>query len=112
MVGSLSLARIGVAVLLYAGLFDGPVSSRSITPQPGGAPKAPLSSIIAARKLDEFGKLSLSFELVETNDGQRRNFVSRGHGYSLWLGQGEAKLRLQRPAVAQRKQLQDRADLS
>jgi hypothetical protein len=59
------------------------------------------TQVTTRRTLSEsYGKLPLSFELNQGQTNGRVKFLSRGHGYSLFLTRGEVVLALQGPAAA------------
>lgn len=71
---------------------------------PGTAPLAtPAAGAAGCADVDEeqiaeaYGKLPLSFEANAGQTDARVEFVSRGHGYTLFLDDGEAVLRLRTP---------------
>ena len=68
---------------------------RTTAPAP---PAKSMSDAARARQLATYGKLPLSFEPNRGQTDQRVRFISRGHGYALFLTGNEAVLSLQKAA--------------
>ena len=72
-----------------------------ITPRRmGGTPLAAEKTAAAARLVESYGRLPLSFEANQGQTDSQVKFLSRGPGYSLFLTGDEAVLALRKPSSA------------
>ena len=101
---SLFCLSVGLAVLMGIGSFTIFVSSRespslefSLQPMKSPSAKKALTKETKAQLLKEYGKLPLSFEKNEGQVDREVKYLSRGHGYALYLGltSPPAQLRLE-----------------
>ena len=66
----------------------------------GGTPLAAEKTAVAARLVESYGRLPLSFEANQGQTDSQVKFLSRGPGYSLFLTGDEAVLALRKPSSA------------
>lgn len=79
----------------FAHAAAGPPAGNPIDPSPGASIKRTAPGAVArSRILESYGKLPLSFEPNQGQTAPEVKFLSRGHGYALFLTRDEAVLTL------------------